>query len=649
MVVNSGSSETPVDATSAAVPQAYEFGAYRLEPSTRRLLRHGEPVPLTPKALDTLLALIERRDRAVDKAELMRLVWPDSFVEESNLSQTIFVLRKTLGEGSDGARFIETVPRRGYRFAADVRTEFARVPVKTPTDVVAAPTVARWRIRAPWIAALAVATAVTVTWGGTVWMRAWGSTPAQVESLVVLPFENLSGDRQHDSLADSMTDALITSLGQISGLRVISRTSALTYTNTSKTVPQIARELNVDAVIEGTVQSWAGQIRVNLKLIDASSDRTLWAEIYERDPQNALELNQIARAIVNRTAVTMTPAEAARLAATTSVNPKVYEAYLKGRYFWNRRSEPDMRQAIEHFEQALRYDPAYAPAYSGLADSYALYGSYGWSLAGGNAWQRALAAAERALELDNLLADGHTSRARIALNYELDWAAAESGYRRALELNPGYANAHHWYGYYLMLTGRTKDGEAEMRRALELDPLSPIINANIGLSFYMARQYDAALAHWQKALEMHRDYGLLHFYMTGAYVAKAMYPEALAQVEKAVALSGEGPDEKALLAHVYGRMGRTQEARAIVTQLVARGDTPGYFVALAHVGLGENDSAFRWLDKTLEQRWGPFNELNADPMFDALRSDARFPMFLRRMGLRRSTAELNRAAGSTIE
>jgi TolB-like protein/DNA-binding winged helix-turn-helix (wHTH) protein/Tfp pilus assembly protein PilF len=620
-------------------PQFYEFGPYRLEPFTRRLLRDNDPVPLTPKAFDTLLALVERRDRAVDKAELMRLVWPDSFVEESNLSQTIFVLRKTLGDDSNGTRYIETVPRRGYRFAADVRT-----PAETPTPIeeperelpvprdTAASLGPSTALRASWVPWVAGAAAIVA---GLLWFAApWRDAPVRIESLVVLPFQNLSDDGQHDSLADSLTDALTTTLGQISALRVISRTSATTYARSSKTVPQIARELNVDAVVEGTVQHTGGRVRINLKLIQASTDRTLWGESYERDLQSALELNnQIARTIANRATVTLTPRERARLAETPRVNPQVYAEYLRGRYFWNQRTEPDMRQAIEHFEEALRYDPAYAPAFSGLADSYALYGSHGWTLAGGHAWERALAAAEKALALDELLADGHTSRARIALNYELDWAGAERGYRRALELNPGYANAHHWFGYYLMLTGRVKEGEAEMRRALELDPLSPIINANIGFSFYVGRQYDAAIDHWRKALEMHKGYELLHFYMSSAYVGKQLYGEAIDELQKAVALSGAGSQELAYFAHIYGRMGRTQEARALLSQVLSRGDVPGYFIALAYTGLGEKDNAFTWLDKSLDDRWGPFNELNADPMFDALRSDPRFSRLLRRMGL----------------
>jgi TolB-like protein/DNA-binding winged helix-turn-helix (wHTH) protein/Tfp pilus assembly protein PilF len=609
---------------SAAAAHAYEFGPYRLEPPTRRLLRNGEPIALTPKAFDTLLALIERRDRVVDKAELMRIVWPDSFVEEANLSQTIFVLRKTLGEGPNGRPFIDTVPRRGYRFAADVQAEMAKPGVRVGD--------ASWRARALWIAG------VVLTVAGLAWFSAsrnwWGATSPRVESLVVLPVGNLSGDAEQDYLADGMTDALITNLGQISGLRVISRTSAMTYKTTRKTLPEIARELSVDAVVEGTVQRSGERVRLNLKLIEASTDRTLWAQSYERDLQNALELqNEIARTIASRVAVTLTPRESARFAEAPRVNPKVYEAYLKGRYFWNRRSEPDMRQAIEHFEEALRHDPGYAPAHAGLADSYTVYGTLGWTLAGDNAWQRAIAAAEKALELDDRLADGHTSRAGIAMNYELDWARAEKGYRRALELNPGYANAHHWYGYYLLLTGRLKEAEAEMRRALELDPLSPIINANIGFCFYVARQYDAAMTHWRKALEMHRNYRLLHGYMTMAYVGKGMYAEALAEMQKQQALSGAGPSETAILAHIYGRMGRTREARALLAQLLSGGDVPAYYLALAYVGLGENDNAFKWLDKSLEERAGPFNELNADPMFDRLRGDPRFLALLRRMGL----------------
>lgn len=601
----------------------YEFGPYRLEPTPRLLLRDGVAVPLTPKAFDTLLVLVERRDRVVEKAELMKLVWPESFVEEANLSQTIFVLRKTLGEAPDGRPYIDTVPRRGYRFAANVSDE----SVAPARNVV----MARSRPLAAWVAAglvLVAALGLSVT----PLMRSWSDDPARIDSLVVLPFSDLGGQGDADPLADSMTDALITKLGQIGGLRVISRTSAITYRNTSKTVPHIGSELNVDAVVEGTVQRLGERVRLNLKLIHAATDRTVWAQSYEQGVADALDLhNEMARAIVGRTSAALTTAERARLAETTRVNPKVYEAYLKGRYFWNRRSEPDMRQAIAHFEEAIRLDGSYAPAYAGLADSYALYGSYGWKLPEGDSWRRAVAAAERAIELDPDLADGHTSRARIALNHELDWEKTGTGYRRALELNPGYANAHHWYGYYLLLTGRLAEGDQEIRRALELDPLSPIFNANAGMAAYFGRRYDAAIAHWQQALEMHRNYRLLYAYLATAYLGKGMYPEAAAEIEKSMALSGADSRELALLAHIYGRMGRLDDARALVAKVMADGDQAAYDIALAYVGMGDADEAFTWLARSVDKRMGSFNELNADPIFDPLRADPRFAALLRRM------------------
>jgi tetratricopeptide (TPR) repeat protein len=374
------------------------------------------------------------------------------------------------------------------------------------------------------------------------------------------------------------------------------------------------------------------RVRLNLKLVHAPTDRMLWAQSYERQLPHALDLhNEIARTIASRIDVRLTTRESERLAETTRVSPRVYEAYLKGRYFWSRRSEPDMQQAIAHFEEAIRLDSGYAPAYSGLADAYALYGSYGWPLPAGHPWTLALDAAQKSLAHDDDLADGHTSRARIALNYEMDWARAGEGYRRALELNPGYANAHHWYGYYLLLSGRLQEGEAEIRRALELDPLSPIINANVGMAFYFGRQYDAALAHWQKALEMHRNYRPLHIYMATAYLGKRMYAEAIAELDKGRALSGAGSWETALLAYAYGQSGRLKQARALLPAVLREGDPGACEIAIVYVGLGSTDDAFTWLERAIETRMGSFNEVHADPIFDPLRSSPRFAELLRRM------------------
>jgi TolB-like protein/DNA-binding winged helix-turn-helix (wHTH) protein/Tfp pilus assembly protein PilF len=644
-----------------AMAQAYEFGRYRLDVPARRLLRDGEPVPLTPKAFDTLLALIERRDRVVEKAELMRLIWPDSFVEEANLSQTVFVLRKTLGADENGRPFIDTVPRRGYRFAADVRTDAAFIPEQTRVVVPQAPA-AQADIDAPraglpdrhlhrsWqfpvargMSAVVIGLAIAaLAWFGISRLRSLNRDPSGIESLVVLPMDNLSGDPEQDYLADGMTDALITRLAQIGGLRVISRTSAMSYKNTRKTLPEIARELNVDAVVEGAVQRSGDRLRLNLKLVQAAAEQPLWAESYDRSLHDVTSLqNEMARDIASRIQVTLTARERMRFASAAPVNPKAYEAYLKGRYFWNRRSKPDMVKAIEQFEEALRHEPNYAPAWAGLADSYTLIGAYGWSVPADKEWARAIAAADKALQLDDLLADAHTSRAGIAMNYEFDWKRAERSYRRALELNPGYANAHHWYGYYLLLMGRLPEAEAEMRRAFELDPLSPIINANIGFCYFVARRYDDAIAHWRNVLEMHRNYRLLHGYMASAYIAKEMYVEGVAEIQKGLGLSGAGPSEMAILAHTYARMGRTEDARALLSKLVRDGTVPAYYMSLAYVGLGDHDRAFEWLEKAYREHSGPINELNADPMFDPLRADPRFTALLRRMGLPTSGAHLS--------
>jgi TolB-like protein/DNA-binding winged helix-turn-helix (wHTH) protein/Tfp pilus assembly protein PilF len=618
-------------------PHSVRFDAFEFDLTTLELRRHNRRVRLAPQPARVLAALLRQHNELVTRDALKVAIWAENtFVEfDEGLRFCIKRLRAALGDDAREPRFIETIPKRGYRFIAPVSFEDAEAGVSAdtpvPPQVVASDRPGKARI--VWTAAGVLAVTV-LSWLGASQLRSSTVEPGRIESLAVLPIGNLSGDDEQDYLAESMTDTLITSLGQIGGLRVISRTSVLTYTKTSKTIPQIARELNVDAVVEGTLQRAGSRARFNLKLIEAATDRTVWAESYESELANALDVqNEIARAIVSRTAVKLTPGESARLAEPTRLNPKVYEAYLKGRYLWNRRSEPDMRQAIEHFQEALRLDPGYAPAQAGLADCYALYGSYGWTLAEGRPWERALAAAEKALELDERLADAHTSRARIALNYELDWTKAGEGYRRALELNPGYANAHHWYGYYLMLSGRLEEGGAEMRRALELDPLSPIINANVGMPFYVARQYDAAIAHWQKALEMHRNYRLLHDYLTMAYVGKKMYEEAIAELQKGLALSGTGPWEVAIEAHIYGRMGRRHEAQALVSQIASQADAPAYFVALAYAGLGDNDSAFKWLEKTVHERTGPFNEVNADPMFDSLRGDARFARLVQQIGL----------------
>lgn len=456
----------------------------------------------------------------------------------------------------------------------------------------------------------------------------------RIESLAVLPLENLSGDPDQEYFADGLTDALITDLAKLRSLRVISRTSAMQYRGAKKPLPQIARELRVDAVVEGTVLRSGNRVRINVQLVHGPSDRHLWAETYEGSLGDMMGLQRaVTQAIARELRIELTAEEQARLGRRQVVSPEAYEAYLMGRYFWNKRTVEGFRKAIQHFEEAIRQDPDYAPAYAGLADSQAYLGL--WAMPGGEAIQRARAAVEKALQIDDTLAEAHTSQAMIAMAFEWDWEKAEREFRRALELNPSYATAHHWYGYYFMALGRFDEAAAELERAQELDPLSLIINANLGFRFYWARQYDQAIQHLQKTLEVDPNFPLVHSYLGLVYVQKGMYEEALAAVQRAHTLSGSrhtgGP-----LGYTYGVMGRRQEAQAQLKALLEASEqefVPPYYIALVYVGLGEADHAFQWLEQAYKDRSGYLFELKVDPMFDPLRSDPRFQDLLRRIRL----------------
>jgi TolB-like protein/Tfp pilus assembly protein PilF len=500
-------------------------------------------------------------------------------------------------------------------------------------DPVAAPPATggsrRWARRLVVPAVLSLA---AVIWLASSSIGRLAGDPSSIRSLVVLPVANLSGDAEQDYLADGITDAIIANLSQIRSLRVISRTSAMTYKNVKKTIPAIARELGVDGVIEGSLQQTGRGLSLTVTLRDAH-EHLWWSKTYPREGPDATTVQlAVARDVASRIGVDMTAADIERLAAKP-IDPRAYEAYTRGRYFWNRRSGEDLQRAIAQFRSAIAIEPSYAPAYAGLADSYAIIGSYGFA-AGKDAFDEARAAAERAVQLDPNLADGHTSRANIAVQ-DWDWARAEVEYKRALALNPGYATARHWYGYYLLLVGRPRDAEAEITAALQLDPLSPIINANIGFCRYIGRDYEGALAHLGKALEMHPQFRLIHSYMGLVHVARGSYADAVAAFEKAFD-AGAAPSDQAVLAHALARGGNITRAKGILTDLqrpAADRFVPAYYLALIHVGLGDTDAAFAALDRAFEERVGPLNELNIDPMFDLLRGDARFARLVARLHL----------------
>ncbi|MFQ5463175.1 MAG: tetratricopeptide repeat protein [Phycisphaerae bacterium] len=453
--------------------------------------------------------------------------------------------------------------------------------------------------------------------------------------LGVLPFEDSSPEPQ-EWFSDSMTGELIATLGRIKALGVISKTSVLRYKNTAKPLPQIARELKVGKLVEGSVLRIGKQVRITVTLIDAATDTQLWSNHYQRDYRDVLELqNEVARAIAQEIQVRLTPSERTRLAGARPVDPAAYDAYLKGRYFWNKRTVDGMNTGLEYFRQAIEEDPGCALGYAGLADTYLLLAQ--WQiLRPDDGFPQAKAAATAALQIDERLAEAHAALAVAAKDYEWDWSAAEREFEAAIRLNPGYAIAHQWYAEYLAEMGRHEEAIAEMERARALDPLSLIINANRGLLRYFARDYDQAIVHCQEALELGPDFAPAHLYLGWAYERKGMYEKAIAEFQKAGAFGIARGLSLTHLGHAYAVAGRKRQAREVLdeaTELSKREFVSPYGIALIYIGLGEKDRALEWLDKACDAREPAALWLKVAPFFDNLRDDPRFDDLLRRIGL----------------
>ena len=459
-----------------------------------------------------------------------------------------------------------------------------------------------------------------------------------IHSLAVLPLESLSNDASQDYFADGMTDELISNLGQISALRVISRTSVMAYKHASKPLPQIARELNVDAVVEGTVLRSGDQVRITAQLIEASSDKHLWSQSYQGELRDTLSLqSQVARAIADQIRINLNPQEQAALKTVKVVNPEAYESYLKGRYFWNKRTGDGLKVARAYFNQAIEEDPTYARAYSGLADTYALLGDWQYAvMTPKEALPKAKAAATKALELDSALREAHNSLAFCLDGFDWNFDSAGQEFRRAIDLNPGYATAHHWYAWHLGLLGSYDEAIAEMRKAQSLDPLSLIISADLAELLVLAHRYDESILESRKTIEMDPNFALAHNQLGQAYLQKQMHDDAIAQMQKAVQLSGGSPTLIANLARAYVASGKRSEAVKLLNDLKKR-STPSYShaseIAVVYAALGDKDEAMNWLEKGYEERFNPGVLLR--PGFDALRSDARFENLVRRIGLPR--------------
>jgi TolB-like protein/DNA-binding winged helix-turn-helix (wHTH) protein/Tfp pilus assembly protein PilF len=654
---------------SALTPKLVRFGTYAVDLRTSELWKQGRKIKLQEQPCRILAILLEQRGEVVTREELRKRLWSDdTFVDfDHSLNTAIMRLREALNDSSDNPRFIETLPRHGYRFVAPVEEIAASehekkedagsgstpelsvaVPQSGPTNIFIAgnleseskPKRIRSR-RALVLGSLFGLLAIVILGMGLRFFRTASEANLsrnQIKSMVVLPFENLSGDKDQQYFTDGMTDELIAHLAKIRSLRVISRTSSMEYKGTHKTLSEIARDLNVDAVVEGTILRSGDRVRITAELVQVATDRHLWAETYESQLGDVLALqSQVASAIVNEIRVNLTPEEQERLATTRSVSAESYEAYLKGRYYWNKRSQEGLTKAIEYFQLATEKDPHYALAFAGLADCYSIIGSaIVGTVPSQDVAPKAKAAALKALELDDTLAEAHTSLATVRFNYDWDWPGASQGFQRSIELNPSYATAYQRYSLYLMAMGKTKESLAQMTRARELDPLSISMNFSLGWRLYMARKYDQAIEQLQNTLEMDPNFALPRMVLGQAYEQKNAYPRALAELQKAVSISHDSPQMLGALGHAYGASGNRSEAEKVLAQLMERSKkqyVSPFYVAIVYAGLPENDKAVDWLEKAYKDRSNAIVFSKVDPQLDTLRSTPRFQSLLHRLAL----------------
>ena len=603
---------------------------------------HGEAVDARSDIFTIGAVLYEMATncRAFGERLPSRLV--DTILHETPVTPRALNRRISTGLERIILKCLDKDPEQRYQSAKELLVDLRRLaePASSRTNPPASIPKGRTkaaRTAAYFVAGLLGLTAIVLGLNAGGWrtrLVGWTSPP-KIGSLAVLPLENLSHDPEQEYFADGMTEALITDIAKIGTLRVISRTSVMRYKGTKKPLSQIARELNVDAIVEGSVQHSGDRVRIDAQLIDARNDRNLWTESYQSDLGDVLTLQgNVARAVAGEVRAQLTPQESASLSKSQTVNPRAYESYLQGRYFWNKRTPGDLKAAIKSFNGAIEIDPSYALAYAGLADSYSLLSIYG-EVSPREAMPLAKAAAKRALEIDDTVAEAQAALADIQWAYDWDSTKAEAGFRHALALNPNYASAHQWYAVFLSNHGRHGEALAEIERAREIDPLSLIIQANAGFDYYYARQYERAIENLQKAAEREPNFWVFHLMLGQTYLAMGRMPEATSEFETANSLSPENVRVSSMLGLAYAKTGRQAEARKRVDEMLSlsrkRYVSPA-LIAIVQIGLGENDKAFDWLNKACVDRSDWMIFLNTDPLFDPLRADPRFRDLLTRVG-----------------
>lgn len=639
--------------------QGYRFGPFRIDSGERLLRRDGEMIPLPPKAIDTLLVLLAGSGRMVEKGDLMQTIWPDTFVEEGALTRNISLLRKALGDNKGEGGYIQTVPKRGYRFAEPIETEEPKsVPEPAPigrTSLVDAgppaampsmarpalsnrPTVSKWRGRTAGL----LLTAVAIV--GVFWLRgrqaavaaAATSTPAfaPATSLAILPFRNVSGDESQEYFADGITQALVTVMAKLGNLRVISLASQPSYIGRpgdrdGASLENALNDPSIKRVLSGSVLRSGDRVRVSAQLLDPKTRAVYWANDYDRDLKDVLALqSQVAQTIANEIQITITGEDQKRLQQNRQINPEALDAYLRGRYFWNRRTEEGMRKAAGYFEEAIAKDHTYAPAYSGLADSYSMLGSTGIDGEPPTSiMPKAKAAAEKALELDPNLAEAHVSLAYVKLSYDWDLEGARQEFERALALDPSSATAHHWYSHYFMAARDLNRATEQMQTALRLEPLSASINIGIGWCYYYSKQYQKAIDQYRAVVDVEPSFPLAHQTLGMAYQEKGMLPEAIGEFKKAVDLAADNPGPVASLASAYAAAKEPELARrelARLDEISKHHYVPAFYRASVYQSLGEEAKMFESGWKAVGERTDYLMYLRVEPRANSLMGNQEF-------------------------
>jgi len=638
------------------------FGTFEVSFDSGEMRRAGLKIRVQQQPLKLLQILLEHPGEVVSREQLRNRLWANEGFGDFDQAVNIAIgkLRSALGDSAENPRYIETLPKRGYRFIAEVSliesdAQAGELAAPTPESTDQTSASIDWNLATPtvpqvpawtdapkggWWTARPITFAAMLGLGllilAVMVAFFWTHRPTGIRSLAVLPLENFSGDASQDYFADGMTDELITDLAQIRALRVVSRTSVMMYKGTRKPLSEIARELNVDAVVEGSVLRSGDQVRITAQLIQVPADRHLWAESYQGSIRDTLAVqNRVARAIAEEIRIEVTPREQAALKSAKKIDPEAYEAYLKGRYFWNKRTGDGLKEAVDYFNQAIARDPNYAAAYSGLADTYALLGDWEYAvMTPKEAMPRALSAARKALNLDDSLGEAHASLAFCLEGFNWDFTAADREFQRAIELNPGYATAHHWYAWHLSLIGRNREAIAEMKKAENLDPVSPVVNADLAELLLIAQLPDESMQQSRKTIEMNPGFAFAHNQLAQAYIQKRMFGEAIGELQEAIKLAGDNPIFVANLARAYAGSNRKAEASELLNGLKKRSvpSAPLFAeIAMIYVALGDKVQAMEWLEKGYEERFNP--GVLERPCFDALRADPHFQDLARRIGL----------------